>query len=973
MKTTKEKVGMKKLMSFVMILIVVTIANTAFGVESETEKTPRETFVLNRGWEFFRPEPAAVYEPPKETLVAQGKFLATGKASVVRFEKRVARQVCLVGRSSHQGEFVSVAEFELLDSTGKPLARNEWTTAFATSAEYSTNNPPEAAFDGKVGTFWHSVFKSKVPLPQSLIIDLGRDTAFYGVRYLPRQDGSHSGKLRHWELHATKTAFEIPERHDPHTGDVPWETVTLPHTVRLEPLNASGGRNYQGICWYRRTLTPDASWAEKTLHLRFEGAMQVAEVWLNGEKVATHTNGYQPFTIDLSGQLPAGKPSTLLVRLDNSDNPEVPPGTPQSRLDFTYFGGLYRDVLLDVTDPLHITDEILADEVAGGGVFVTYPKVTKESAIVRVQVQVQNNRATVEKATVRCTLSRDGESVKPVEVTTPIAPGEAATVTIEIPVVDPALWHPNHPSLYSLETTVIADGQAVDQRTERIGIRHLDFKPEGLFINGEKHCALGFNRHQDHPYVGYALSNEQHYRDAKKMRDAGMTSFRSHYPQDPAFMDACDELGILTVVSNPGWQFFGNATWVKRTLQNAREMVRRDRNRPSVVIWEPFPNESPFSEAYARQLHEIMHEEHPGDQCFTAANGHRANAAAFVDVIYSQHPVSGKSFWSREWGDSVDNWYDQQGRVRIARGWGELPLITQAVNHTVKLDTMLKKAGGGPSETRLAGAGLWAGIDTYRGYHHQPFHGGVLDLFRLPKFSYYMLQSQRDPRLKIPGVDCGPMIFIANYASAYSPASVLVFSNCDEVRFSENGKVMATQKPDPGYVLDHPPFTFKAKAVNAEASTYFMNTDAAANSGANPFYRPAEYKAEGLINGEVVTTHTIRAPGVMRAITLEADLTGRALVADGSDWIRVYARIVDGRGTTYPFANELVTFTVEGQGEIIGDATIGANPVKAEAGIATVLIRSTSTPGEILVKATAFGLAPGMVTVRSEDSGLTFR
>jgi beta-galactosidase len=755
-------------------------------------------------------------------------------------------------------------------------------------------------------------------------------------------------------------AFQIP-------ADAKWETVCLPHSPRLEARNASGGRNYQGVCWYKKKFLAGADWADHKVQVLFEGAMQVADVWLNGRKLTTHYGGYLPFTVDLTTALRLDSENELEVRLDNSDNPEVPPGTPQSRLDFTYFGGLYRNVRLLVLDRLHITDEYLANKPAGGGIFVRYPSVTAAQAVVEVQTDLLNEHSAARQFRLKQEILDAGGVVVAEEVREgALAAGSSEAFTQSLTVSNPNLWHPQHPYLYTLRTTLLSDGAVADQRKTRVGIRRIEFKPEGLFINGEKFFASGFNRHQDHPYVGYALPDSAHWRDAKKMREAGFTSFRSHYPQSPAWMNACDEFGILCVVSNPGWQFYGNKTWEARLFQNAREMVRRDRNHPSAVLYEPFPNETGYGEAAARTLHEIVHTEYPGDQCFTAGDAEGVHGK-FVEVAWGREPVKEMPFWGREWGDSVDNWSDQQGRVRVARGWGELPLITQAVNHAIKLDTMLKNAGGGPTTTHLSGAGVWAGIDCYRGYHQQPFLGGSLDLFRLPKFDYYFFQSQRDPAVTLPGFDSGPMVFVANYATAYSPAVVTVFSNCEEVRFYENGKLVANQRPDAGYVLAHPPFSFKAKAENAEKSTYGMTTDYAANSEAGYHYRAAEYKAEGLIGGTVVATHVVKAPGVMRQIVLEADLCGRALTADGADWVRVYAKICDGRGTVHPFADDLVTFTVEGEGVVIGDASIGANPVPAEAGIATALIRASTKPGKLAIRASAPGLQPGTVTLESKQ------
>lgn len=932
---------------------------------------PRIVLNLNSEWEFYRPEETPPFSPPVALEIAQGEFPRGTAPQTVRLKETTARYLCLMAVSSHGGEFASVADFTLVDGREKPLPRDGWKVLYASSAELSSGNPPEAAIDGESNTFWHSAWKSKAPPPHCLVIDLGRPTVFQGFRYLPRPDGNPSGMTKAWKLFASKAPFALPADaiDDPLTGRVPWEKVCLPHSVRLEPVNASGGRNYQGLCWYRRAISADAAWAGKTILLQFEGAMQVADVWLDGKKLTTHFGGYQPFAVDLTGMLAPGRAHGLVVRLDNSDNPEVPPGKPQNTLDFTYFGGLYRDVRLEVMDPVHITDEILANKPAGGGILVSFPEVSATKAVARVRTEIANGGTRSCKAGLRHELAdAAGTVVAKAGGEAALEPGASRVIGIDLTVTSPKLWHPLHPDLYTLRTTVLVGDRPVDARSTRVGIRHIEFRPDGMFINGGKFCALGFNRHQDHPYVGYALPNSQHFRDAKKLRDGGFTSFRSHYPQDPAFMDACDELGIVCVVSNPGWQFFGSPQWQERTYQNAREMVRRDRNHASAILWEPFPNETQYPEAYARRLHGIVHEELPGDQCFTAGDPEIGHARGFVDVAWSREPVAGKPFWGREWGDSVDNWSDQQGRVRVARGWGETPLITQAVNHAVKLDAMLRTAGGGPASTKLAGAGLWAGIDCYRGYHHQPFLGGPLDLFRLPKFGYYFFQSQRPPEVTVPGVDSGPMVFVANYASCYSPSSVTVFSNCEEVRFSEGGKVVATQKPDAGYVLDHPPFTFKAKAANAEKTTYYMTNDNAGNSEAGYHYQTAEYKAEGLIGGKVVATHIVRAPGVMRRIVLEADTSGRDLTADGSDWIRVYAKITDARGTVHPFANNAVTFAVEGEGSLIGDPSIGANPVPAEAGIATALVRSTNQAGRIMVRASSFGLESAETVIVSKPA-----
>ena len=682
-------------------------------------------------------------------------------------------------------------------------------------------------------------------------------------------------------------------------NDAGWEQVNLPHTVRLEPLNASGGRNYQGVCWYQKHFTILPEWRERTVRIVFQGAMQVADVWLNGSYLTTHYGGYLPFTLDISRYVQSGNNQTaiLTVRLDNSDNPEVPPGKPQDQLDFVYFGGLYRSVQLQVLGDLHISDPVAANRRAGGGIFVTYPSITSEVASVQIQTDLVNASASKRHARVRQELfNSDGSLVAASDILVEIEASSSRTVTQRVQVPRPELWHPERPYLYLLHTMVFDGGgkgrKPIDDEYTRIGIRTFQIDKEtGLTINGEKFFSLGANRHQDHPYVGYALPASAHFRDAKKLREAGFTSYRSHYPQDPAFMDACDELGILAVVSNPGWQFVGDEIFRQRVYQNAREMICRDRNRPCVLLWEAQLNETDNS-LVAAELYRIVHDEFPVENCYAAGDhvGKRVEGFHGWDVEYSRNDGT-KPLWIREWGDQVDNWSDQQGSVRVDREWGETPMLTQTARHFEDLDDIYTNLASplAPGTARAAGADLWAGIDYYRGYHHQPFYGSPLDLFRLPKFDYYMFQSQRPPKKTALGVGSGPMVFIANFATFQSPETVTVFSNCEQVRLFQNGKEVATQEPDSGFHLPHPPFTFRLTRFSELHSMLF------ATGVAKPGTPIGNVRAEGLVGGAVVATHELQAPGVPSQVALVLDDCGVDMTADGSDWVRVYAHICDAR------------------------------------------------------------------------------
>jgi beta-galactosidase len=424
-------------------------------------------------------------------------------------------------------------------------------------------------------------------------------------------------------------------------------------------------------------------------------------------------------------------------------------------------------------------------------------------------------------------------------------------------------------------------------------------------------------------------------------------------------MDACDELGILAIVSNPGWQFVGDEIFKKRAFQDAREMIRRDRNHPCVILWEAALNESDNS-SLASELYKIVHQEYPWPGCYSAGDPIRKQVEGFggwdVGYVQRREVDHSKPSWIREWGDQVDNWSDQQGRVRVSRGWGETPMLVQATSHMLSMDRILH------ADARPDGADLWAGIDYYRGYNQQTFLGAPLDLFRLPKFDYFMFQSQRSPHGNADRVGSGAMVFIANFATFHSPSSLTIFSNCEQVRLTQNGKVVATQGPDAGYHIPHPPFTFKVGDFSGTHSMLFSN-------GVAPFGTEiGELRAEGLIDGQVATTHTVHSPGVPNHVELSLDTCGLDPVADGSDWVRVYAHICDARGTTYPYAEDVITFSVVGQGSLIGDESRIANPVRAEAGIATGLVRTTRTAGAITVRATSPGLKEAVIQFESKPN-----
>lgn len=394
-----------------------------------------------------------------------------------------------------------------------------------------------------------------------------------------------------------KGPVEGAERND--FDDRSWRLVSLPDGMEYLPTEASGCINYQGEVWYRKHFTPNEAWRGRRQFLHFEAIMGKSKVWLNDVLLQSHYGGYLPVIVDITPYLKYGQDNVIAVWADNSDDPAYPPGKEQAMLDFAYFGGIYRDCWLVVHNPIFITDPNYEDEKASGGLFVSYDRVSEQSAVVHIDTHIRNASNRIFRGRVVWQLyDRDGKLIFNLEKTLSVAAGKAHRVSGQAQVLQPRLWSPDSPHLYKLHVYVQdTNGKTVDGYYRRIGIRSIEFKGEdGFWLNGKPYPEplIGANRHQDFAVIGNALSNSLHWRDAKKLRDAGLRVIRNaHYPQDPAFMDACDELGLFVIVNTPGWQFWNQEpVFAQRVYSDIRNMVRRDRNHPSVWLWEPILNET---------------------------------------------------------------------------------------------------------------------------------------------------------------------------------------------------------------------------------------------------------------------------------------------------------------------------------------------------------------------------------------------
>lgn len=716
-----------------------------------------------------------------------------------------------------------------------------------------------------------------------------------------------------------------------------WEKINLPHTPFVEPLVVL--HQWQGICYYRKILNVSKKEIDKQLWLEFEGAMHLADVWVNGQHLIQHSGGYTPFVVDVTGMLHADRGNEILVRLDNRNNPLIPPGKPLETLDFCYYGGLYRDVNLIVKHPVHITHPIMANEVAGGGIFVTYPYVSKQEAEIKVKTQVSNKVGTQRHLTIRHTLYEwskkkgRGKKVALVESSLVLAAGTTQHHTQQFTVNNPKLWYPDSPALYVLRTEVMDGRKVTDCEDTRIGIRRIEMTREKGFVINDKPLKLeGSNRHQEYPYVGNAISDQAQYRDMYQIRDNGFNTVRlGHYPQDPSVLEACDELGLLVIEPIPGWQFFNKAQgFVDHTYKDIRDLIRRDRNHPSVIMWETTLNESWPPKSWKDQAVRIAHEEFPGDQCYTSGDtyGYDGFDVCYNDWKegYNRPNTTSKPGFIREYYD-----YEFGGHystTRVTRGDGDYALMQNAWN-----------AQWSHNRYRAyypwtIGGAVWSMYDYNRGCCDNICYSGLADLFRLPKFGLLYFRTQMKEGTFTPA---GPMtyeVFINSHWLEGSSDTLQVYGNVDEVKLQLNGRVIARQYPD-----DKPStseYVSRPDGGNAE------NIDFPPFTFFNVNWERGELKAIGYKDGKAVAEHVVRTPGAVEAMDITYFESG--VSASCRDLLIVYVNLKDLQGTgCFGENNREVKLEVLQGGELRGPATI-----KAEAGVASFLVATTDSPMLVL-------------------------
>lgn len=722
----------------------------------------------------------------------------------------------------------------------------------------------------------------------------------------------------------------------PGYGESGFETVTLPHCVAKLSWEGWVPDDWAGLWVYRRHFAARDEFKNRRVFLDFDGVMSRAVPVFNGHALPEHIGGYLPFQYEITHWL--GEKNVLGAAIDSRWLSVPPEGYAKgpNQIDFLEPGGIVRSVRLRAVPQIFIAD-----------MFAKGVKVL--SADRRVEVACTIDAAVLPQKSLRLQVDmmdgnrRVATDSKALDIS---QAGQLQANLVLSDLGDVKLWDTDAPQLYDVVATLYVDNEPLHDYRVRIGLREARFDLDGFYLNGRRLQLFGLCRHELLPYTGSAMPPRVMRRDAEIMkRELNCNVVRcSHYPQSPAFLDACDELGLMVWEELPGWHYIGNQAWQDLAVRDVKDMVRRDRNRPSVIIWGVRINESANvpefyrrTTAAAKELDDTRPASGAMDRY--SLKGWSEDVYAFNDYQHDEQtgeldlrpPLPGVPFLLTETigqlvgpGPSIAHKYRRAGDVGLQE--------KQAVYHAEAHE----QAAANP---RFCGVIAWCAFDYPSG--ENPFNQikcpGVADIFRIPKLGATFYQAQVSP-------DVRPVIE-PNFYWDFGPQTpsgpgknVAIFSNCDRLEIFVGGKKIASVAPD------------RAKFPHVKYPPFFCDLEVADPGGSGKAKTPSpELRIDGYTGDKLALSRSFSADLSQDKFTLVAD--DGTLAADGADATRLVFRVTDQYGAPRPFTNGGVVFHIDGPGVIVGD-----NPftlLDDSGGVGAIWIKSLpNRPGRIAVRAT---------------------
>ena len=754
-------------------------------------------------------------------------------------------------------------------------------------------------------------------------------------------------------------------------GEGEAETVRLPHTSGEVPLHYAAPAHYARVCGYRRYLFVKEELRGKRLFLQFDGAGHIATIYCNGTELYTHRCGYTAFRVEITDAVNYGANNRITVRVDATENPAVPPFG--HVIDYLTYGGLYREVWLDVRPQTYIED-----------VFVTTPKLTR--AVVEVT-------ASASAATYRVTLL-DGDGQ-------PCCVRERNNNIIYVNYKFAHPWTQDEPNLYTCRVELLNEaGDTLDEKSVRFGFHTAAFYADGFYLNDKKVFLRGLNRHQSYPYVGYAAPASLQREDARILKEElCCTAVRtSHYPQSQHFIDACDELGLLVLTEIPGWQHIGDESWQDQAVENTREMVLQYRNHPSVILWGVRINESSDDDELYRRTNAVAHALDPS----RATSGVRCiTQSSLLEDVYAYNDFS----------------YDGatppvRQKAAVTPDMDKALFISECAGHmfpTKSFDPWERRQEHALRHARVqsaaaadgehAGCFGWCMVDypTHKdfGSGDRVCYHGVMDAFRNPKTAAAVYASQGEEK---PVLEIGSPMDIGDYCAGRR-GEIWAFTNADEVRLYKAGEFIASFTP-PAAGLKHEPIPIddtigdqlidkegfspeKAAlvkhcllAVERRGMDHLTAEDKlrlgwcvtrwgmTLEQGNELFGKylgdwggdVIEWRFDGVKNGEVVQSVVKGGDPVKLSLAIT---TSHTVLREGDtfDMAAVRIRVLDENGNTAPYAQLPIELTLEGDAALVGPAA-----VTAEGGMCGTYVRTLGRAGRAKLTLSA----PGVESVAVE-------
>lgn len=716
--------------------------------------------------------------------------------------------------------------------------------------------------------------------------------------------------------------------------------VRIPHSVKITPFSHFDSKEYEMISGYRRVTMLPREWEGKRLILTFDGVAHCAEVRVNGSYATVHTCGYTSFKVEITDLVTFGRDNIITVKCDSRGSNNIPPFG--GLTDYMTYGGIYREVHLDVIDGMYIKD-----------VFVTGDKDGNVKAAVNLDGEDPNAKVKY--------LVRDIESGEAVNQ------GVFEEGTAEFSITNVKVWDIKSPNLYSFECTLMTGDGNIDTKIITFGCRTAEFRADGFYLNGQRVELRGLNRHQSYPYVGYAMPENIQRLDAQILKnELGVNVVRtSHYPQSQHFIDECDRIGLLVVTEMPGWQNIGDGSWKQQAITNCREMVEQYRNHPSIIVWGVRINESKDDDEFYKKTNETAHGCDPTRQTTGIRNLEKSSLLedvyAYNDFSHAGYnagvkpkkkvtPDPEKGYFISEFG----------GHMYPAKAFDpEENRLEQALRHCNVLDAV---AG----EEDIAGALGWcfADYNTHKEFgsgDHICYHG-VTDMFRNPKLAASVYASSRENE---PFVTVSSSMDPGEHP-AEDRGKIYIFTNCDSVKmykndifikeYKHNTDIYKNLKNAPilidDFIGDRIEKEEKYEASDAQLIKYALNFMATGGEKM-PFWKKMKlgfvmnrlkltsddmmalfqkyagdrggkapvYRFEGIKDGETAVTVT-KAPAT--EIRLECAASASVLKEGATyDALEVRVKVTDEHGNVMPFFNTPAKVTCKGPVELLGGGGTG--------------------------------------------------